>query len=139
MPFNITIPDEDVDYGGIPDRTDKDITLRVIYRRYMIDNNVDATGNVVQFQVPVEIEVFVRDNDARGERIEPPKLIQLEKYIVEYIATNKYSLMDEGINSIKILNVQKRAVDKTEYSMSSWWKMTINVLLQYWMKYTGEG
>ena len=136
MPFNITIEGEDVDYGGAPDRTDKDITLRVIYRRYRINNDIDATGNVIDFQVPVEVEVFVRDNDARGERIEPPKLIQLEKYITQYIISNKYSLQDEGINDMKILNTEKRAVDKSEWNMSSWWKLTVNVLLHYWMKYS---
>lgn len=135
MPFNITIPGEDIDYGGFPDRTNKNITLRVIYRETNIDNNIDAVGNTVDFQVPADIEVYVRDSTAVGLRIEPPKLVELEKYIVEYIVTNKYSLQNEGINSMKILNTQKRQVDETEFGLSNWYKLTVSVLLHYWMKY----
>ena len=135
MTFNITIPGVDIDYGGMPDRTNKIITLRTIYRSYRVNNDIDATGNVVDFMVPVEIEVYVRDITARGKRIEPPKLIELEKYITEFIAINKYSWQAEGINTVKILNTQKRAVDESEFGLSDWYKLSVNVLLHYWMKY----
>lgn len=122
--------DMDIDFGAIgPDRTNKIITCRCIPLDPEIKD--DGTGKVFDYSAPVRIEVYARDNKARPNRREPQQLIKLEKDILEFLMLNRFGLQNEGISHITVQNSQIREVDESEHGLSNWWKLTINVLMQY--------
>ena len=124
---------QDIDWGAIgPDRTKKPITINCIPLDPEIKD--DGTGNVFDYSAPVRIEAYVRDNKARGERREPQQLVKLEKDILEFLMLNRFGLINEGISNITVQNSQIREVDKSEFDLSNWFKLTINVSLQYRLK-----
>lgn len=126
---------QDIDFGAIgPDRTNKIITCNTIPLEPEIKD--DGTGNVFDYSAPVRIEVFVRDNKARPQRREPQQLVKLEKDITEFLMLNRFGLQNEGISHIMIKDSQIREVDESEYGLSNWWKLTINVLMQYRLQIT---
>lgn len=126
----------EIDIGALgPDRTNKSITLRCLIPGGTLNIKDDQTGTVFDVEVPVVIECFVRDVTATAKRREPPKIIQLEKYLEEFIATNKYSLQDEGVSHIILRNSTVRPVDSSESRLGNWWKLTVNVLMIYRLRY----
>lgn len=131
--YNIGGLPSDIKFGAIgPDRMGS-ITMRCVTKPFEIKD--DTTGNVFDIEVPVDIECYVRDNKAVGKRREPPQVIQIEKYLIDFIALNKFSLQNEGISHIIITGTQTRPVDKEEYDLANWYKLTINVLLVYRLRY----
>jgi hypothetical protein len=128
------IKDMDIDWGGIPDRTNKTLTLRCITRPYEIHN--DQTGTVFDFQIPVVIEAYERDSAAVANRKEPQQLVKLEKQIMEFISLNKYGLQEDGISHMVVTGSQIRPVDEDEMGLANWFKLTMNVQMTYRLQYT---
>jgi hypothetical protein len=73
----------------------------------------------------------VRDNYAASQRREATKLVQMEKYIIELLATNKHSLQDEGISHIVVTGAISTEVDENDYGLNNWYVLRVNVLLVY--------
>lgn len=93
---------EKIGWGAHPSRTTKGITLNV-YRIYSGIKDKNVGSSVYYFNVPVAIDVYVRDIKAEGQRNEPsPKLITIENYLRELILTNRLGLRSKGINNIML-------------------------------------
>lgn len=130
---HLTIPLTDIDFGAIPDRTNKGITIKCTTMKHSLRNN--QTGHTFDFEVPVSIDVYCRDSRAVAERREPEKLVELEKYITEFISTNRFGLQSDGISHMVVRDTQIRPVDEEEIGLANWFKLTIVVLLYYRLKY----
>lgn len=95
---------ERIGWGAHPSRTTKGITLNV-YRIFSNISDKNVGSNCYYFNVPLAIDVYLRDIKAEGLRNEPsPKLIQIENYLREFILTNRIALRSKGINNIMLEN-----------------------------------
>ena len=126
---HLTIPLTDIDFGAIPDRTNKNITIKCTTLQNSVRNN--NTGNTFDFEVPVSIDVYCRDSTATAQRREPEKLVELEKYLIEFISTNRLGLQSDGISHMVVKNSQIAPVDDEESDLANWYKLTIMVSLHY--------
>jgi hypothetical protein len=91
-----------IDWGAHPSRTTKGITINC----YRIISNIrdkDVGSHVYYFNVPVAIDIYLRDIKAEGQKDEPsPKLILIENYLRELLLTNRTTLRSKGINNIML-------------------------------------
>jgi hypothetical protein len=131
MSFIPPPPDRtDIDFGTRPDRTTKSITMEVRERTDVEDENIG--GSLQKYTSEVDVHIFVRDVKMRGNKREPQELIDLEKYVIEYIALNRLNFIDRGIQNILITGVQS-FID-TEYVKQGVWYHTIVTLeVRYYM------
>lgn len=122
-----------VDWGAHPSRTTKGITIKC----YRILSNIrarDISSHVYYFDVPVAIDVYVRDTKAEGQKNEPsPKLIQIENYLRELLLTNRISLRSKGINNIMLTSMTHPEEPSPEGSelQRVWYHLVCEVRVQY--------
>lgn len=126
---------ENIGWGAHPSRTTKAITLNV-YRIISSIRDKNVGSNCYYFNVPLAIDVYVRDIKAEGQRNEPsPKLIEIENYLREFILTNRITLRSKGINNIMLENPvypEEPAPEGSEYQ-KVWYHLVMNVRLLYHM------
>jgi hypothetical protein len=111
-----------------------DIYVRTVTREF--EPKDDATGNVFDYEVPVTIEVYLRDNTAIAERREPLQLIEIEKFLIELFTTSKYDLQNDGISHIMIKSTMIRPVDQFMNKLGNWYKLDVDILVVYRLKYS---
>ena len=124
-----------IDWGAHPSRTTKGITINC-YRIFSNIRDKDVSSHVYYFDVPVAIDVYLRDVKAEGQRNEPsPKLILIENYLREFILTNRITLRSKGINNIMLSNVtypEEPAPEGSEIQRV-WYHMVAEVRMYYHM------
>lgn len=94
-----------VGFGSYPDRTKLPVTLRT-YRIYSNIRDADVGSKTYRFDVPVAIDIYVRDVTASAQRREPNVLISIETYLRQFISTNRLGLRDKGINNIQLVTAE---------------------------------
>lgn len=93
-----------IDWGAHPSRTTKGITLNC-YRIFGNIRNKDVSSHCYYFDVPLAIDVYLRDAKAEGSKDEPsPNLIKIENYLREFILVNRMTLRSKGVNNIMLDN-----------------------------------
>ncbi len=120
-----------VDWGAHPSRTTKAITINV-YRVFSGIRDKNVGSSVYYFNVPLAVDIYVRDVKAEGLRTEPsPKLIQIENYLREFILTNRTGLRSKGINNIMLED--SAYPEEPEESQRVWWHLVMRVRFLYHM------
>jgi hypothetical protein len=131
--WNLLDPDTtEIDWGGSPDRTVKPITIRT----YTILSNIlnaDIGSNFFAFEVPVAIDVFVRDIKAMAERREPTKIVAIETYLRDFISTNRLALRDKGINHMHIGTVNFVDEPADDEQDEVWYHLVVEVRMYFHM------
>lgn len=124
-----------IDWGGHPSRTTKGITLNC-YRIFSNVRNKNISSHCYYFDVPVAIDVFLRDIKAEGMKNEPsPKLVQMETYLREFILVNRITLRSKGINNIMLTSATYPA-DRGGEELNDqkvWFHLVMEVRLIYHM------
>lgn len=121
-----------IDFGALPDRAIKPITIRT----YTVFSNIryaDIGANFFGFDVPVSIDVFVRDIKASAERREPTALVAIEAYLRDFISTNRLGLRDKGINNFGISTVDYIQEPPDDEEDVVWFHLVIQVRIYYTM------
>jgi hypothetical protein len=121
-----------VDFGATPDRTSKGVTLTT----YVIFSNIynsDVGSRVFGFDIPVAIDIFVRDITAASKRIEPPVLVAIETYLRDYITTNRLALRNKGINNMNVSSVEAIPEPPSDENDVTWFHMVVTVRMYYHM------
>ena len=124
-----------IDWGAHPSRTTKGITINC-YRIFSNIYDKDVGSHVYYFDVPVAIDIYLRDIKAEGQKNEPsPKLVKIENYLRELILTNRMSLRSKGINNIMITNSQYPGEPAPEGAEQQkvWYHLVTEVRLRYHM------
>lgn len=98
-----------VDWAGHPSRTIKAITINC-YRIFSNVYDKDVGSHAYYFDVPVAVDVYVRDAPARGKKDDvdqpSPKLVQIDNYLRQFILVNRIGLRDKGVNNIMLSRVR---------------------------------
>lgn len=127
-----SVPVEKADFGSTPDRTKLPITLRV-YRIFSNVRNADIGSNFFDFDVPVAIDVFVRDLSAHAQRREPTLLVDIDTYLRQFISTNRLGLRSKGINHMNVESsdfIQEKGDDEKD---QVWFHLVVQVRMFYHM------
>lgn len=128
------VPSIRIDWNGHPSRTVKDTTVNV-YR--IISNVYDKTvgSHAYKYDVPVIVDVYVRDAKAVGLRDTPsPRIVKMEIYIMNLINVNRKALQSKGIKDMVATSV--RYVDEPQDQTSGrsvWFHMQIQVRMVYYL------
>ena len=129
---NDTIPISDVDFGSIPDRTTKVLTVRVYP---IIDfQRPDIGSTYFSFEVPVAIDVWCRDVSAQAERREPTLLVNMNTYLRDFISTNRLGLRSKGINNMTLEESRIIPDDPDDEQDTVWFHLVVQVRMKYYMK-----
>lgn len=128
------VPAIRIDFGAHPTRTTKDTTLNT----YRIISNIydaDVGSHVYRFDVPVAVDVYVRDAKAVGLRNNPsPRLVSIETYLRNFFSVNRLGLRDKGINNISLSAVRYPQEPSDEYTgQSVWYHMIMTVRMYFHM------
>lgn len=123
----------DIEYGATPDRYTKGMLLRCVQIRPE-DVEQDGQGVTFDYMAPVTIQVFVKDGAARAKRQEPQQLVKIEKKLIEFLNINKFSLIPDGISHMKVTRSSIIPIDENEYGESNWFRLDVNIELQYRLK-----
>ena len=133
LPTYPTLPlSNQIDWGAVPDRT----RLPIVLRTYTVFQNVttaDIGANFFSFDVPVAIDIYVRDLTASAERREPTALIAIRTYLIDLISTNKLGLRGKGINYIELANIEYPENDQADEQDEVWFHAVITVRMYYKM------
>lgn len=133
------VPQPDVaqiDWGAVPPRTNKAITLRCSAPASDIKEQ-NLGGQVFKFTQKIFIDSYVRAIKSEGLRLgrEPDRLVAMEKWLTEYLAVNRLSLQDEGIQYIELLSAQTTPeVVGGEENQQVWYHLQLMVALHYWLR-----
>lgn len=122
----------DIDFGASPDRTSKSITIST----YRIFSNVidkDIGSYTYMFNIPIAIDIFVRDVTAQSERREPTKLTLIESYIRDFITGNRLGLRNKGINNMRLDNVEYVEEPPDDEKGNVWFHLVVSVRIFYHM------
>lgn len=131
MSFIPPPPDrDDIDFGTDPARTTKSITMKITESTQVKDKNLG--GMVQKYTSTIEVHIFVRDITMRGIRTEPQDLIDLEKYVIEYIALNRLAFVSQGISNIQILAVDS-SIDETYAKQGVWYHTVVTLEAHYYL------
>lgn len=129
-----SVPAIRIDFGAHPTRTVKDTTLNT-YR--IISNIYDRTvgSQAYKYDVPVAIDVYVRDAKAVGKRDNPsPRIVSMEIYLTNLIQVNRVALRDKGINHMEVTGIRYLAEPTDEAaSQSVWYHLLITVRMIYYL------
>lgn len=131
-------PIDDIDFGADPTRTNKRITFKCSAPITDVKEQ-DLRGTVFKFTQRVSIDIYVRAIKSEGLRLgrEPDDLTAIEKWVTEYLALNRLSLQDEGIQYVEILNAQTTPeVMGNEEIQQTWYHLSMICALHYWLKAT---
>lgn len=130
---NVNLPiKSNIDFGAMPDRSNKPITIKT----YIVFSNIvnaDIGANFFGFDVPVSIDVFVRDLSASSQRREPTQLVAIESYLRDFISTNMLGLRDKGINNMHISTVDYVESPPSDEQDVVWWHLVITCRIYYTM------
>lgn len=134
----LTIDRNDIDVGATPVRTNKRIAIKVRTIQKFEDNDIVIGGRFIEIKGIVAIDIYVRDIKAVAEAREPTDIIELEKYIVNFITTNKLAFQDEGISHVTIRNVTTPIL-MDEWPTKGkgdtvWFRETIFMDMYYWLR-----
>lgn len=116
-----------IDFGAHPSRTTKGRTINC-YRIFsnVRDDNVGAT--VYAFDVPVALDVYVRDVKAAGMKDVPaPKLVAIVSYLRDFVSANRIALRDKGINNMMMTRIEY----PDEPADSAWHHAVLQVRIYY--------
>lgn len=123
-----------VDFGAHPSRSKKAITINC-YRIYSSMHHENVGGQVYGFNVPVAIDVYVRDIKAEGLRDEPaPKLVAIDNYLREFILVNRLSLRNKGVSSMTIDRIEypdEPAPTSGGEAQRVWYHLVVTVRMYY--------
>lgn len=122
----------EIDVGATPDRTIKPITLRT-YTVFSNIVNADIGSNFFAFDVPVAIDVYVRDIKAMGERREPTKLVAIETYLRDFISTNRLGLRSKGINHMHVGTITYVEEPPDDEQDEVWYHLVVEVRMYFHM------
>jgi hypothetical protein len=135
----VSLPDlSEIDWGSSPGRTNKRITFKCSAPITDVKEQ-DLRATSFKFTQRVSIDVYVRAIKSEGLRLgrEPDDLVAIEKWVTEYLALNRLSLENEGIQYVEILNAQTTPeVMGNEEIQQVWYHLTMIVALHYWLKAT---
>lgn len=133
-PSNPNLPvKSDIDFGASPDRTTKQVTLRT-YTVFQNMVSADIGVNYFAFDVPVAIDVFVRDVKASANRREPTKLVAIETYLRDYISTNRLGLRNKGINNMNVRTADYIQEPPDDEEDVVWYHLVVEVRMYYHMR-----
>jgi hypothetical protein len=127
-----------IDFGATPVRTKKGITLRCFTPETRITEQ-GIGGMVNEFYERVIIQAAVRASKSEGERLgrEPAELIAIEKYLVDFIKTNRNALHDDGVQYMDVINAETfPTIVGGEESQQVWYVLNLTIRLCYWMRIT---
>lgn len=98
---------DDVDIGSVPSRSTKSITLKVSTPTTDVTEQ-SLDGGTFKFRKRFYVDVYVRSIKGAGQRIgrEPPELVALEKWLVDYFAIHKLDFREHGIQYIEVIGTQ---------------------------------
>ena len=122
----------DIDFGAMPDRTRLPITIRT-YTIFSNILNADIGSNFFAFDVPVAIDIFVRDLKASAERREPTQLVAMETYLRDFISTNRLGLRGKGINNMGISSIDYIQEPPDDEQDVVWYHLVVTVRMYYHM------
>jgi hypothetical protein len=122
-----------IDFGGSPDRTTKIITLKT-YTIFSNIVNADIGGSFFSFDVPVAIDIFVRDTKASAERREPQSLVAIETYLRDFISTNRLGLRSKGINNMMVSTTDYIEEKPDNEQDVVWYHLVVTVRIYYHMR-----
>lgn len=122
-----------IDFGAHPSRSKKAITINC-YRIFSSIYDENVGGQVYGFDVPVAIDVYVRDIKAEGLKDEPaPKLVAIDNYLRQFISVNRLGLRNKGINNMMISRIEYP--DEPSKSITGeqtvWYHLVTQVRLYY--------
>ncbi len=128
-----------IDWGASLTRTNKNIILRCITPETRVtEQGIGGTTN--EFEERVIIQAAVRTATAEGERLgrEPAALIAIEKYLVDFIKTNRGALHDAGVQYLDVVSVETfpTIVGGSEENQQVWYMLHVTCRLCYWMRAT---
>lgn len=122
----------DVDFGAYQERIVKPVTLRT----YTVFSNIieiDIGHNMIKYNVPVAVDVYVRDIKASAERREPTKLVAIETYIRDYISTNRLGLRSKGIHNIELDDITRVEEPPDDEEDVVWYHTVFQVRMHWHM------
>ena len=129
---NPDLPLQDkIDFGAWPDRTNKTITLRC----YRVVTNVydqDVGSHMYAFDIPVAVDIYLRDIKAPGLRQESLRLIAIETYLRDFTILNRLGLRDKGVDHIDLVNSEVIPEPLNETS-EVWFHLVVTIRMYYWM------
>lgn len=132
-PYLVNLPiNSNIDFGTSPDRTNKSVTLNV----YRIFSNVidkDIGSYTYMFDVPVAIDVFVRDITAQAQRREPTALVAIEMFLRDFIANNRLGMRDKGINNMRLIGSEYIEEPIDDGNDTVWYHLVVTVRIYYHM------
>ena len=121
-----------IDWGATPDRTRLPVTLRT-YTVFSNMVNADIGGNFFSFDIPVAIDIYVRDLNASAERREPTVLVAIRGYLIDFISTNRLGLRGKGINYMEISNVELVEDKQEDEEDVVWYHLVVTTRMYYKM------
>ena len=134
MSFIPPPPDrDDIDFGATPARTTKAITMLVNESTEVEEKTVG--GMVQKSTATIDVHIYVRDPTMRGSRREPQSLIDLEKYIIEYIALNRLNFVGQGISNVQIMGVRS-FIDEQYSDFGLWYHTVVTLEAHYYLAKT---
>jgi len=129
---NPDLPVKDrIDFGAWPDRTNKTITLRC----YRVVTNVydqDVGSHMYHFDIPVAVDIYLRDLKAIGARQESVRMIAIENYLRDFITLGRLALRDKGVDHIDLVNSEVIPEPPDQIS-EVWFHLVVTVRMYYWM------
>lgn len=123
----------EVDFGAMPDRTIRGVTLRT-YITYENVRAADIGSQFFSFDVPVSVDVFVRDVKASAERREPTALVAIDTYLRDYISTNRLALRSKGINNMMVSDINYISEPPDDEQDVVWYHLVVTVRMYYHMR-----
>ena len=131
------------EYPGLPIKTKIDwqadpnrIIEPVAIRTYTVISNIrekDIGANILEYDCPVGVDIFVRDLDATSQRIEPTQLTAIESYLRDLISTNRLALRNKGIHSMGLEDIIHAYESPTNEEDPVWWHSVVQVRMCYYM------
>jgi hypothetical protein len=126
-----SVPVAKIDFGAHPTRTNRDNTLNT-YRVISNIYDADVGAHVYKFDVPVAIDVYVRDAKSIGLRNNPsPRLVNIETYLRNFIAVNPLGLRSKGVNNMMLTTVRYVEEPRDEISSQNVWYHLVMIVRMY--------
>lgn len=122
----------DIDFGASPDRTNKAITL-LVTRTIDHVTTKDIGSHMFGYEVPMSVDVWVRDTSAQAQRREPTRLVQIDTYLRDFISTNQIGLRSKGINYMEHEGSMIVPDQPSDEKDTGWYHLVVGVRLYYTM------
>jgi hypothetical protein len=96
-------------------------------------------GNTFKFTNRFTIDVYIRAIKGEGQRQgrEPPELIAMERWLVQYFAIHRLDFRSQGIQYMDVMNTQTLPERVGgEDAQQIWFHLRVNCAAYYWLRNT---